>query len=152
MRRAGFLSVLILIVIAMTAMSASAQWGGRNANTSSLGVSFAYGGDPDGLRLEYTTDKFVVDGLYFQDDSRDSDIMGVEFGWKAGDTGGAGNALVAGAGYYNDDPTVGVDDSGIGWWAGMGDFGGGRGGMFYQFRYIFNGPLEGTQGILGWRF
>lgn len=150
MRRTAFLAVLILIVIAMTAMSASAQWGKRGS-TSSLGVSFAYGSDPDGVRLEYSTDKFVVDGLYFQDDRRDSDIMGFEFGWKASGAG-SGSSVVAGAGYYSDDPAVGDDDSGIGYWAGMGDFGGGSDGMFYQFRYIFNGPLEGTQGILGWRF
>ncbi len=151
MRRTAFLTLLILVLIALTAMSASAQWG-RRGSTSSLGVSFAYGGDPDGVRLEYATDKFVVDGLYFQDDGRDSDILGFELGWKASGTGSGGSSMVAGAGYYNDDPAVGVDDTGIGWWAGMGDFGGGSGGMFYQFRYIFNGPLEGSQGILGWRF
>ena len=150
MRNTAFLTCLILAVLVMTAISASAQWNKRG-DTGSLGVSFAYGGDPDGVRLEYTTDKYVVDALYFNDDFRDSDITGIELGWKTGENGASRNSLVAGVAYYNDDPDVGVDDTGIGWWAGMGDFSGG-GGMFYQLRYIFNGPLEGTQGLLGWRF
>ncbi len=152
MRTTAFVVGLALALVAMSAVTACAQWGGGNAG--SLGISYAYSGDPDGFRVEYGTDKLVFDGLFFRDDHRDSDIYGVELGWKASDGSGGlgGNGLVVGAGYYSDDPAAGVDDSGVSWWAGLGDFGGTKKGVFYQFRYIGSGPLEGTQGVLGWRF
>ena len=152
MRKTAFLICLITLIVALSSMSAWAQWGGRGS-AGSFGVSYAYSGDPDGFRVEYTTEDFIVDGLYFNDNARDSKIMGLEVGWKASGGGSAlgGNAFVVGAGYYNDDPDVLPDDSGVGFWAGIGDFSTSS-GIFYQFRYVFNGPIEGTQGILGWRF
>lgn len=152
MSRTAFLICLIVATVALSAVAASAQWG-RRGSIGSLGVSYAYSGDPDGARLEYTTSDFVIDGLYFKDSHRDSTILGLEVGWKASGAGvslGA-NSFVIGAGYYNDDPAVLADDSGVGFWAGIGDFST-EGGLFYQFRYVFNGVIEGSQGILGWRF
>jgi len=151
MGRTAFLICVIAATVALSTVAASAQFGG--GSLGSLGVSYAYSGDPDGARLEYTTSDFVIDGLYFKDDHRDSTIMGLEVGWKASGAGvdlGA-NSFVIGAGYYNDDPDVLPADSGVGFWAGIGDFSTQR-GLFYQFRYVFNGVIEGSQGILGWRF
>ncbi len=144
-------TALVIAAVALSITSASAQW--RRGPAGALGVSYAYGSDPNGARLEYSTDQLVFDGLYFRDRDRDSTIIGLEVGWKASSAGRGlgGSSLVVGAGYYNDDPAELAADSGVGFWAGLGDFSTSK-GIFYQFRYSFNGPLKGSQGIVGWRF
>ena len=152
MRKTALAVCLILAILALSAMSASAQFGLRKA-LGSVGVSYALG-DPGTARIEYSNQKLILDGLYAHDNDRDSTIYGAELGWRFSSEQYelGGNSFVVGAGYYQDNPDVGDDDSDIGFWAGIGDFGPSKRGLFYQFRYIFTGPLDGAQTILGWRF
>ena len=152
MRKTALAPCLILAIVALSVVPASAQFGLKKV-LGTVGVSYALG-DPGTARVEYTKNKLVIDGLYAQDNDRDSTIYGAEVGWRfsSEEYELGGNSFVIGAGYYQDNPDVGEDDSEVGIWAGIGDFGPSKRGLFYQFRYIFTGPLDGSQGILGWRF
>ena len=147
------IGLILALVAALTllAMPASAQYWRRQKSSSSFAASFAYGGDDKGVRLELAQKQLVWDLGYFQDD--DSNIYALELGWTGEENPDQKLPFALGAGYYYDDPddTTVAADGRIGWWAGMGDFHGTEKGLFYQFRYIFNGPLEGTQGVFGYR-
>jgi len=135
--------------LALLALPAWAQGWGRRASSSSVGASFAYGGEDKGVRLELTSKNLVWDAGYFQDD--DATIYALELGWRGEDEGEA-MPYVLGTGYYYSKPDAGDSDGKLGFWAGLGDFSGTDKGFYYQFRYIFNGPLEGSQGVFGYRF
>jgi len=143
---------IAVAVLALTALSASAQYGYRSQKATSLGVSYAWGSDPDGFRLEYIREKLVWDGGYFSEHG--DKVCALEVGLLGGEDGEllAGRTAAIGAGWYREDFADGTTDSDIGWWAGFGDFNPRKKGLFTQFRYHFSGPLNGSTGIFGWRF
>ncbi len=159
MRSTRLPRVTLILVIAMAslvlaAVSASAQWGRQR--TSGTALSFAYSGDENGFRLEHSQDQVVYGIGYFDDDDDRGETYCAEIGLKATDVieGYGGIPFVLGGGFYRlipDDAELDeVDDFAI--WAGAGDFDHVRKGLFYQYRYIFSGPLSGSQGVLGWAF
>lgn len=144
----------LILVLALTALPALAQWGRGGSN--GIGLSYGYSGDENGVRLEVARDAITYAGGYFDDDDDDGSVLCVEVGLKADRLvpGYEGAPFVIGGGFYRLDPDDAEldqeDDFAI--WAGMGDFDFQRKGLFYQFRYIFGGPLSGSQGVLGWAF
>lgn len=146
---------IAIAIVAITALPALAQWGPRDTG-GGFGASYAYGGDENGVRLELARSAFTVGGGYFDDDDDDGTVLCAEVGVKANQfiPGYEGAPFVIGAGYYRLDPDDAEldneDDFAI--WAGMGDFDFQKKGIFYQFRYIFMGPLTGGQGSVGWAF
>ncbi len=144
------LALALVTTLTLLAVPACAQRWGRRASSSALGISFAYGGNDKGGRLELLSGQTVFDAGYFQDD--DTDIYALELGWRGGDNADTTLPFVVGTGYYYSQPEIGDANGKLGFWAGLGDFASEKGGLFYQLRYIFNGPLEGTQGCFGYRF
>lgn len=149
--RSQQITLILALVATLTllAVPAWAQRWGRRASSSSIGISFAYGGGDKGGRLELLSGQTVFDAGYFQ--QNDTDIYALELGWRGGEEDG-GVPFVLGTGYYYSRPEGGDSDGKLGFWAGLGDFASEKGGLYYQLRYIFNGPLEGTQGCFGYRF
>ncbi|MGD9494817.1 MAG: hypothetical protein AB7Y46_00775 [Armatimonadota bacterium] len=147
------LAVAVIISL-LTAISASAQWGRQSTSGSAL--SFAYSGDENGFRLEHARDGLVYDLGYFDDDDDEGILWSAEIGLDAShfieDYGGA--PFVIGGGLYfldPDDDQLSQDED-FALWAGVGDFTHTAKGLFFQYRYIFSGPLGGSQGVVGWAF
>jgi len=153
--RTVHLVIAAILVLALSALPALAQWGGRDTS-GGFGVSYAYGGDENGVRLELAQSALTFGGGYFDDGDDDGNVLCAEVGVKANQliSGYEGAPFVIGGGYYRLDPDDAEldqeDDFAL--WAGMGDFDFQRKGLFYQFRYIFGGPLSGAQGSVGWAF
>ncbi|MGC9317036.1 MAG: hypothetical protein ACP5KN_03240 [Armatimonadota bacterium] len=146
-------TVVSLAMIALLASSASAQR--YRARTSGAAASFSYSGDEDGWRLELGSDGTVYDAGWFNGEN-DSDIYCLEVGLTASETMSdyEGVPFALGLGAYHlapGDPEL-DEENDIAIWAGAGDFTHARKGLFYQYRYIFSGPLSGSQGIVGWAF
>lgn len=152
--RAVHLTIAALVVLALTALPAPAQWSG--GETSGVGASFAYSDDEDGVRLELAQNVLIFGVGYFDDDNDNGNVLCAEVGVKVDQlvSGYEGMPFVIGGGYYRLDPDDAEldheDDFAL--WAGMGEFDFQRKGLFYQFRYIFSGPLCGGQGAFGWAF
>jgi len=142
------LMLTLVATLVLLTVPAWAQGWGRRASSSAFGISFAYGGGDKGGRLELLSGQTVFDAGYFQDN--DTDIYALELGWRGGEEGEA-LPFVVGTGYYYSRPEGGDSDGKLGFWAGLGEFTADK-GLYYQLRYIFNGPLEGTQGCFGYRF
>lgn len=152
--RAVHLTIAAIVVLTLIALPAPAQGGSRE--TSGVGASFAYGDDEDGVRLELAQNVLTFGVGYFDDDNDNGNVLSAEVGVKVDRlvSGYEGMPFVIGAGYYHLDPDDAEldheDDFAL--WAGMGEFDFQRKGLFYQFRYIFSGPLCGGQGAFGWAF
>ena len=152
--RAGLGSLLVLMVgLALVAGPAWAQYWRRQDN-SALGLSLAYGSHNKGARLEHIAGAVVYNGGYFDlDDAADTKVYALELGWRGETERGASDSPYAlGLGYYYEKPKIGDRDGDVCRWAGMGNFSTQDKGLFYQLRYIFTGPLKGTQGCLGYKF
>lgn len=157
-RRSAITLIAALLVLMLAACGASAQWdAGR---TFGVAASWAYSGGDNGYRLELGGSDFVIDAGFFNADNYagrgDGDVIGLEVGvgpsmFMPGYEGTPFVIGVAGYRFSPDDPALDDDDS-FTWWAGAGDFEHARGGLFYQYRYIFGGPIKGSQGIVGWAF
>ena len=149
------LPIALAALVALTTLPALAQWGRRDSS-SGIGLSIGYGGDETGVRLEMAQGALTYGVGYFDDKDDDGSVMCAEVGLKADRliSDYAGAPFVIGGGYYRldpDDAELGDDDS-LTVWAGMGDFDFQKKGLFYQFRFIFGGPLSGAQGGVGWAF
>lgn len=146
--------VLVAASVLVSAGLAAAQgWGGRD--TGGTAVSYCYSGDEQGFRLEFGRERYVYDGGWFSDGD-DGDIYCLELGVSASDqvSDYGGIPFVLGLGAYRwqpADPELDDTDD-IAIWAGAGDFDHAKKGLYYQYRYIFSGPLSGSQGIIGWAF
>jgi hypothetical protein len=145
---------LVLVMTAALAVAAAPGWTQYwgQQDKSSLGASFAYGGNDKGGRLEFISDRAVWDAGYFDVDG--DDVYALELGYRGGGDFGFEGEMpwVLGGGYYRLKPEVGDEQDKWGIWVGLGNFSPQQKGFFYQLRYIFNGPIEGTQGIFGYRF
>lgn len=159
-RRIVFATVLALLTLLLATCTASAQFGRQQQDDLGIAASWAYSGDDTGFRLELGQRDFVVDaGIFNADDygrRGDGDVYALELGVgpSAFMEGYEGMPFVVGLGGYRfsaDDPTRDDDDS-FSIWFGAGDFDHAQKGLFYQYRYILEGPLDGSQGILGWAF
>lgn len=160
-RSTAVAATIALLALLLTACTASAQWGPQQRDSSlKLAASFAYSGSDNGYRLELATRDIVLDAAYFDSGGYKGmgggDVYGLELGVGPGVflSGYEGTPFVLGVGAYRfspDDPQFSDDDS-INLWLGTGDFSHETAGLFFQFRYIFSGPLGGSQGILGWSF
>lgn len=153
-------TAIALLALMLSACVASAQWGGRQQENLGIAASWAYSGDDNGYRLELGQKNFVIDaGMFSADnygDRGDGEVYALELGVGPGAfmEDYQGTPFVVGAGGYRfqaDAPDQDDDDS-ISFWIGAGDFEHAQKGLFYQYRYIFDGPIEGSQGILGWAF
>lgn len=149
----------VFIALSLSAASASAQWQ-RRPQTTGFAASWAYSGGENGYRLELARQNFVVSAGLFDTDGYkgrgNGDIYALELGISPETfmPGYEGMPFVLGAGGYRfspDDPEQDEDDS-FNIWLGTGDFDHSRKGLFYQYRYIFGGPMEGSQGVIGWAF
>jgi len=152
--RVALVITIALAALMLGAISSSAQWG--NERTSGVGLSYAYGSDRDGFRLDASSGAFVYGVSYFNDRDDHGDAYGVELGLRADELLGGGGAipLAVGGGYYRldpDDAELDATDE-FSFWAGAGDFSHSTKGLFYQYRYIFSGPLSGSEGCVGWAF
>jgi hypothetical protein len=144
------------VALLMTSVCASAQWA-HQEKKGGIGVSYAYSGDDNGFRLELAREKFTIDGGWFQsDDGDEGDVYCLELGMNpTGQIQGYGGIpfmIGAGAYQFNAEDANVDDTTDFNIWAGAGDFDHSSKGLFYQYRYIFGGPLSGSQGILGWAF
>jgi len=151
--RVALITTIALAALTLGALSALAQYG---QSTSGVGASFSYGSHRDGFRLDASRDEMVYGIGYFNDHDDDGTVYSVELGLRAdqamGDYGGI--PLAIGGGYYRldpDDAQLSATDD-FSFWAGAGDFSYSRKGLFYQYRYIFSGPLAGSEGCIGWAF
>ena len=150
----GAVLIILSALLVLGAISAWAQGGGQTS--SAVAVSFAYSGDENGARLELSQGAFTYGVGYFDDDDDHGNVYCAELGLSADELIGGyeGLPFVIGGGYYHLDPADAEldteDDFTV--WAGLGDFDHKRNGLFYQYRYIFGGPLGGSQGVLGWAF
>jgi len=158
-RFAAVTTAVALLALLMAAGSAFAQWGPQQQDLG-MAVSWAYSGNDTGYRLELGQRDFVIDAGFFNADNYgprgDGDVYALELGVgpSALMEGYEGAPFVLGVGGYNfsaDDPEQG-DNTSFSLWAGAGDFEHSSKGLFYQYRYIFDGPIAGSQGILGWAF
>lgn len=146
-------AVVSLTMIALLVTSAAAQR--FQSRTSGAAVSFSYSGDEDGWRLELGSDGTVYDVGWFNGEGG-ADIYCLEVGLSASETMSdyEGVPFALGVGAYRldpGDPELDEEDD-VAIWAGAGDFTHARKGLFYQYRYIFSGPLSGSQGVVGWAF
>jgi hypothetical protein len=158
-RSATIKGTVALLTLLLAACTASAQFG-QQRRSMNLAASYAYSGGDNGFRLELAMDDFVIDGGFFDSDGYKGmgggDVYGLELGVGPGAfmSEYEGAPFVLGVGAYRfspDDPEFGDDDS-IDFWLGTGDFDHEKKGAFFQYRYIFSGPIEGSQGIVGWAF
>ena len=154
-----------LIALLLTACIAPAQIGRRQpmprqGDNLNIAASWAYSGDDTGYRLELAKNNYVIDAGYFNAENYgrrgDGDVYALELGVGPGAfmEGYEGLPFVAGVGAYRfsgDDPDVDDDDS-FSFWFGTGNFDHSKSGLFYQYRFILDGPIEGSQGIVGWAF
>jgi hypothetical protein len=149
-----------LIALVLLPTAALAQWQQKQPQNLGIAASWAYSGDDNGYRLEIGSESFNASGGYFQADNYgprgDGDVYALELGVgpQAIMSGYEGAPFVLGVGAYRftaDDPERDDDDS-FSFWLGAGDFDHSRKGLFYQYRYILDGPISGSQGILGWAF
>ncbi len=152
--RGATITIIALAALTLGAISASAQWGRQS--TSGVGLSYSYGSHRDGFRLDASRDTMVYGIGYFNDRDDHGDVYCVELGLRADQALGTYGSmpLAIGAGYYRldpDDAELDVTDD-FSFWAGAGDFSYSNKGLFYQYRYIFSGPLAGSEGCLGWAF
>jgi hypothetical protein len=158
-------AVTTLVTLLLAACIAPAQIGRRGpfpqqGEDLGLAASWAYSGDDTGYRLELATSDYVIDAGVFNAENYgprgDGDVYALELGVGPGAfmEGYEGVPFVAGVGAYRfqaDDPEVDDDDS-FSFWFGTGDFTHDKSGLFYQYRFILDGPIEGSQGIVGWAF
>jgi len=155
-RRTTLTLTVALLALLLAACGASAQWdAGRSLG---IAASWAYSGGDNGYRLELGQSDFVIDAGFFNAENYgalgDGDVYALELGilpsmFMPGYEGTPFVLGVAGYRFSPDDPALDDDDT-FTWWAGAGDFEHSSGGLFYQYRYIFDGPIEGSQGIIGW--
>lgn len=147
-------TIVVTAALLGCASTACAQYG-RGSGSNGSAVSFAYTGDENGWRLEFTADKLIFNAGWFNADF-DSDIYALEVGIKASDevSDYGGVPFAAGVGGYRFEAGVPEveDETDFSFWAGAGDFTHDKKGVFYQYRYIFSGPLSGSQGLIGWAF
>ncbi|MFW5868995.1 MAG: hypothetical protein ACOCX2_14315 [Armatimonadota bacterium] len=152
-------AAISLLGILLTVGAASAQFG-RQQDNLGLAASWAYSGDDTGFRLELGQRDFVVSGGYFNADDYGARGDGKAYALELGVAPSMfmddyeGMPFVLGVGGYRftaDAPDIGDDDS-FSFWLGAGDFEHSQKGLFYQYRYIFDGPIGGSQGIVGWAF
>ena len=118
-----------------------------------VGVFSVYGcsgraNEAAGIGVEYDVGRIVID-IAFLEREDNTEVSALEFGWRLGATeksllGG----VVVGAGYY-DSGSAQVEGK-LSAWAGYGWFFPRR-RLHYrlQFRYVFNGPLQGLLVTLG---
>ncbi|HCA47158.1 MAG TPA: hypothetical protein DEP45_07260 [Armatimonadetes bacterium] len=156
-RRSVITSAVAAVALMVASCGAWAQWD----QDPGLGVaaSWAYSGGDNGYRLEFAKNSFVVNGGFFNADwgqRGDGDVYGLEVGMGPGafmkDYEGTAFAVGLAAYRFSPDDPEQDNDNTFTWWLGAGDFEHEKGGLFYQYRYIFGGPIEGSQGIVGWAF
>lgn len=159
-RTTAIATITVLLALLMAACNASAQWGRQQDRNLGVAASWAYSGDDSGYRLELGQRDFTIDAGFFNADDYgargDGEVYALELGVgpNAFMEGYEGTPFMVGVGGYRfsaDDPAQDDNDS-FSLWLGAGDFEHSRKGLFYQYRYIFDGPIEGSQGILGWAF
>jgi len=152
--RVALITSIALAALMLGTISAWAQYGRQSS--SGIGAAFSYGSHREGFRLDATSNELVYGIGYFNDRDDDGTVYSVELGLRAdqamGDYGGIPFAI--GGGYYRLDPDdAELDPSDeFSFWAGAGDFSYSNKGLFYQYRYIFSGPLSGSEGCVGWAF
>ena len=160
LRSTSITASIALLALLLAACTASAQWGPQQDDSIDIAASYAYSGGDNGYRLELGLKDFIVDGGYFNSDgyggAGDGDIYALELGVGPGVfmPQYEGTPFVFGVGAYRfspEDPEFDDDDS-VNLWLGTGDFEHEKAGLFFQYRYIFGGPLEGSQGCVGWAF
>ncbi len=147
-----------LVALVLAPSTALAQW--QEPDRLGVAASWAYSGSDNGYRLELAKESFTVDAGIFSPDNYDAmgggDVIALELGVspKAFMPGYQGNPFVVGVGGYRFTPDADDqdDDDSFSFWVGAGDFEHKTKGIFYQYRYIFDGPISGSQGILGWAF
>ena len=153
-------TVTVLLGILLTVCTASAQFPRQQQQDLGLAASWAYSGDDTGFRLELGQPDFVISGGYFEADDYGARGDGKAYALELGISPSMfmdnyeGMPFVAGVGAYRfsaDDPAMDNDDN-FSFWLGAGDFNHSQKGVFYQYRYILDGPIEGSQGIVGWAF
>jgi hypothetical protein len=158
-RSAAITTAVALLALLTAAGGVFAQWGPQQQDLG-LAASWAYSGDDHGYRLELGQRDFVIDAGFFNADDYgargDGDVYALELGVgpSAFMDNYEGTPFVLGVGGYNfsaDDPEQ-DDNTSFSLWVGAGDFEHSSKGLFYQYRYIFDGPIEGSQGIIGWAF
>src|SRR5690554_6068629 len=75
---------LVLLVMALAACTASAQWGPQQDKSLSLAASYAYSGGDNGWRLELARQDFVVNAGFFDAGSYkqmgNGDVYALELG------------------------------------------------------------------------
>jgi hypothetical protein len=150
--------MLTALIFTLTAAGiASAQWD-SGGSSMAVGVSYAYSGNDNGFRLELGGPSYVLNAGWFKSDYRDAgdgSVIALEAGMNPGEfLGNQGMPFVVGVGAYRHTPDDDAfdDSDSFNFWAGLGDFEHSTTGLFYQYRYIFGGPLSGSQGVLGWAF
>lgn len=153
-------AVTVVLGILLTICTASAQFPGQQEDTLGFAASWAYSGSDNGFRLELGRSDMVIDGGYFDVDNYGARGDGKTYALELGVSPSMfmddyeGMLFVAGVGAYRfaaDAPDIDDDDS-FSLWLGAGDFEHSNRGLFYQYRYIFDGPIRGSQGIIGWAF
>lgn len=157
-RRTTVILTAGLLGLLLTACGASAQWDSDRG--LGIAASWAYSGGENGYRLELARKDFVVNAGFFNANNYRQrgrgDVMALEVGVGPGAfmSDYEGMPFVLGVGGYRfspDDATQDDADS-FNMWLGAGDFEHSTKGLFYQYRYIFGGPINGSQGIIGWAF
>ena len=146
--------VAMAVVVLASAPCAFAQWPQQQQDTSGFALSYAYQGSTNGFRLEMSRGDYLIDVGWFDDS--DGDVYCLELGMDPTGLIGGYDAIpfMLGVGGYQlsaSDPAV-DDSTNFNFWAGIGDFDHSSTGLFFQYRYIFGGPLSGSQGIVGWAF
>lgn len=146
------IAAMVVAMLVGSTTCAFAQW--RAQRDSGFALSYAYQGGTNGFRLEMSQQETLYNIGWF--DASDGDVYCLEVGMNpVGDMGDyGGTPFMVGLGAYRlDSDTPDVDDrTGVNLWAGIGSFDHSSRGLFFQYRYIFGGPLSGNQGILGWAF
>lgn len=152
--------VCALVALTLAPTTALAQWRSPQPDKLGLAASWAYSGNDTGYRLELGQQNFAVNAGFFESENYgargDGDVVALELAVSPAMLmpGYEGNPFVVGVGGYRfspDDPNEDEDDS-FSLWLGAGDFQHSTKGLFYQYRYILEGPISGSQGILGWAF
>lgn len=143
----------VIATVLVSATCAFAQWP-QAQKKSGFALSYAYQGSTNGFRLEMAQDDYLIDAGWF--DTNDGDVYCLELGMnptrEIGDYGGT--PFMVGLGAYqlqSNTPDV-SGRTNVNLWAGIGSFDHSNKGLFFQYRYIFGGPISGSQGIVGWAF
>jgi hypothetical protein len=147
-----------LVALMLFSAPATAQW--NQQDTQGFAASWAYSGGDSGYRLELGAQDFVINAGFFNADDYGSRGDGESYALELG-VGPSmfmpeyeGTPFMVGVGGYSFSPDAPDqdDDEAFSMWFGAGDFEHSTKGLFYQYRYILDGPISGSQGIIGWAF